>query len=518
MDGPYSLARLRRGVLHFLAGKVLSAALSLAALLLLARLLSTADYGRYVALVALVELGLGLASLGLDWVAGRYVPEYRVRASAVRLARFIVQLAGLQALLLALLGLLLWSVAEPLAAWLGLGSQALPAIHLYSLYLFLEGLSRVLRDQMLGHLLLQGRAQLALLVRHGVAVGACVGIWLLEQRADLVLVASIEVGATALGLLLAALGLGLALRAERSEVEGATCTWTEPPLSEMRRLALNSYASLLMSIPTRPQVLMLLVTRLAGAEAAALFGFARALSEQVLRFLPAELLLGFLRPALVARYLEARDFADLNLQTKRLLLVSLMVLAPVLCLALAQGPMVLSVLGGVGFAPAAPLLALLLMGVALLSHRRMLEFIANSVGQPEVIRRASALMWVAPLGAAGLLILHAPLWTVPVPMLLGELLFGWRAGNALRAAGFGYVAPVAGTVRSLVALAAAALPLSLLQVGAQPGVWTLLGVGLMGAALTLCALALVRPLDAASLAALRGLLRKNSGSAHDTAL
>lgn len=509
--GHYSNARLRRGVLHFLGGKVVSAGLSFVGLLLVARLLPMAEYGRYVALVALVELLLGLANGGLDWVSNRYVPEYRVQAGGRELVRFVARLSALQgALLLAAAGLMA-VLAPALVGMLSLGEASLPALPLYAAYLVLEGCSRVLRDQMLGQLLLQGRAQLALVARHLLWVGACAALWLGPGHATLLQVALVELAAGALGFALAALGLGLALREARREPEPnpGVAAWRPPAVTELRRLAWNSYAAFLLNIPARPQVLMLLVTRWAGLEAAGLYGFARSLADQVLRFLPAELLLGFVRPALVARYVADPDAQALNTQTNRLLVLSLMVLAPVLVVVLAQASVVVQVLGGARYAGSAPLLALLLCGAALFSHRRMLEFVANTVGCPEAIRRASLGLLAVPAASAMLLLAQAPLWSVPVAALAGEVLFGWQAQRALRSVGTPYAPPLAAVLRTALAVLGAALLLAMLAV--RPSLPMLTGLALLALLLAAAGLALSRPLDAAAVAAMRALWSKRQG-------
>src|SRR5688572_11163062 len=161
--GHYSLRNIRRSAGHFLLGKAGSAALTFTAFALTARLLGTGAYGTYAALIAAVELGLGLSTLGMDWATGRFLPEYRVRASRAQLARFITATGGLQAGVLLLVALGLALGAEPLAARLGLADAVL--LQLYAAVLATEGIARVLRDQMLGLLLAQRAAQVATVAR-----------------------------------------------------------------------------------------------------------------------------------------------------------------------------------------------------------------------------------------------------------------------------------------------------------------------------------------------------------------
>ncbi len=506
MSEHYSFARLRKGVLHFLFGKAGSALLTFAGFLLVARLLQPADYGRYVSLVALVELGLNLASLGLDWVSTRYIPAFRVHAGGAAMARFVLRLALVQAGALAGTAVLIALAAPWLTALLGLGN-AVAALRLYAAYLLIEGLSRVLRDQILGQLLLQGRAQAALLCRHLVWVAVAAWLWFTLGQATLLTIAMVELGAATLGLLLAVLGLGLALRRAAQEAGAAHPDWIAPTAAAMRHLAVNSYLALLLNIPARPQILTLLVTRLLGVEAAALFGFARGLADQVLRFLPAELLLGFVRPALVARYVQSRSFVDLNVQTNGLLVISLLVLCPVLALVLGRGEPLVHVLGAGRFDGSELLLALMLIGAALFSQRRMLEFVANTVDRPQAVSRASIVLLAVPLVVLMLLRLGAQLWMVPTVSLLFELGFSGLAAWQLRSMGIPYRLALAPAARcaAVLALASAALALMPTASSALPTVW--FGV-LAVIPLTAALIWLLRPLDAATLAAARRLLGK----------
>lgn len=506
MSTHYSAARIRQGVLHFLVGKVGSALLTFVGFLLVARLLQPADYGRYVTLIALVELGMNLASLGMDWVSTRYVPAYRVKAGGRALSRFILQLVGVQVLALAVAAGLLAAAAPWLTKLLDMG-DVVPALRLYALYLLVEGLCRVLRDQMLAQLLLQGRAQLALLLRHLVWVGLALALWVNQGVATLWTVAALELAAASVGMLAATAGLGLALRQAVREGGGAAADWQAPTMAELRHLAANSYLGLLLNIPARPQVITLLVSRLAGLEAAALYGFARSLADQVLRFLPAELLLGFLRPAMVARYVQSGRFDELNQQTNTLLVLSLLVLAPLLALVIGRGDLLVQVLGAGRFDGSGVLLALMLLAAALFSHRRMLEFVANTVGRPQAISQASVLLLAVPAVVVALLIIGWPVWTVPTAALLFEYLFGVLAILLLRRAGVAYVAPVRASFRIALLVVAVAAGLVFLPVSFHAG-WAALALGVLALAASALLGLLLRPLDPAALETLRALIKK----------
>jgi O-antigen/teichoic acid export membrane protein len=479
----YSIARVRQGALHFLFGKAGSAALNFAAFVLVARLLTMVDYAYYVAALAAVELGLALASFGLDWVAARYLPEYRVMAPVKELKRFVLWLGGLQSAIYLVFAVCMALGSGAIAAMLGT-PEAAPVMFIYAAYMLLEGCSRMLRDQMLGHLLLQGRAQFALVVRNLVWVGGLGWFYFQAGTAVIRDVALIEMLAAAIGLLFAAVALVTALPASASGVQQPGKEWRAPPKHEFWRLARSTYLSYVFSLAYGPQILTLLLTRLAGAEATAAFGFARNLAEQVRRYLPADLLLGLVRPALIARYAATGDFAAFNRSASLLFLISLLVLAPLLVLGIVAGDLVANVLSHGKFPDSGTFLVLLLLVLAPFSHRRIIELIANTVSHPEACARANAYVIGFPLVMALLLFLRQPVWSVLVVSVLAEIAFSFLVVRELRNRKIIYIFPWAAFLRISFGTTIAAGALSFWPI-------TLTGLGglLMASALALVATA-----------------------------
>ena len=116
-----------------------------------------------------------------------------------------------------------------------------------------------------------------------------------------------------------------------------------PARKELWALARANYLSYLLTLTYGPQFITFMLSRFAGLEATAAFGFARNLADQVRRYLPAELLYGLVRPALIARYAATRDVAAFNRNNALLFQVSLMFLAPLLVLGIAYGDVLVRV-------------------------------------------------------------------------------------------------------------------------------------------------------------------------------
>jgi O-antigen/teichoic acid export membrane protein len=500
----YSTERVRRGALHFLVGKAGSAALNFFAFVLVARLLVTADYGYYVVALASVELGLALASFGLDWVAARYLPEYRIHAPERDLRFFILWLAGIQSGFYLAFSICMAVGAGTFAAILG-APEAAPVLFIYSAYMLFEGCGRMLRDQMLGHLLFQGRAQFALVLRNLVWVGGLSWFYVHERTAAVADVAMVELLAAVIGLMSAGAALFSALQASGRGGIASGKGWIPPPRHELVRLARSTYISYLCSLAYGPQVLTLLLTRLAGVEVTAAFGFARNLADQVRRYLPADLMLGLVRPALIARYTDSGDFAAFNRNSGFLFLISLLVLAPILVLAVAFGDLVVGVLSQGKFPDSALFLVLLLLVLAPFSHRRIIELIANTVAHAASCARANAYLMCLPFLMAILLFFGQPVWSVLVVSLLAEVAFSFFVVHELHRSGLTYIFPWASFFRIAFGTAFAAGALSLWR-HPLAGLSGLLVAVMLAVLASVTSLWLCRPFDRETLIAIRRIV------------
>lgn len=493
VDRYYSLARLRSGILHFLGGKAVSAGLTFVAFVLAARLLSTEDYAVYVAALAAVELGLALATFGLDWVAARYIPDFRINAPWAAMKRFVIRLAAIQFAIYLVFAILIAICAEPLSALFAVPAAS-QVLTIYAIYLFAEGGSRMLRDQMLGHLLLQGRAQIALLLRNTIWVGGLAWLYTNSETTTVMDIAFIELLAATGGIFAACAGLYIALLNGNDSTKQSESAWTKPTLKELFKLARSSYLSYLFSLAYGPYVITLLLSRLAGAEATAAFGFARNLADQIRRFLPAELLLGLVRPALIARYSASSDFGAFNRSTSILFLISFLALAPVLVLGIAYGDIVISYLSHGKFPESALYLALFLLSLVPFSHRRMIEMIANTISHSAACARANAYLIGLPLIMVTLLLVHAPVWSVLAVSLLAEIAFSWLVIREIQRGGFSYRFPLKASSRVFLAIFGSVASLFLLP-SQSNDILGFLASSFLALAVTALFLWICKPLD-----------------------
>ncbi|PTR15094.1 MULTISPECIES: lipopolysaccharide biosynthesis protein [unclassified Nitrosospira] len=416
---PYSRAALSRSATHFLAGKAVSALLTVILLLWLVRLLSTEEYGAYVAFVSAMELMLAITSLGLPWVAARYLPEFRLYASGNKLSQFVWQLVGRLVAFLVAGSLLLFAVMPWALESLEL-MQHTAAARLYLLVVIMEGTGRNIRDHILGPLLQQGSAQISLVARNLVML-LLISITVLQGPVYLHAVVLIEIAASLFGIFVAIRALTRYLHAHR-DLPGKN-DWQPDIWRERWRIAFYMYFNHLVTMTYSPQAFVFLIQRYIGIEATALFGFLRSLYTQIANYLPASLLFSLIRPKLIASYVGEGGPGELTRNANLAGKLSLFALMPVLVFVGLVNDELLSLLSGGKFVSGGYYLAGLLLTLIPFSQRHIVETVAVANNM------SSLCLWGSALGVLSLPLAYVlvesglGLWGPIVAMLVGQLIF-----------------------------------------------------------------------------------------------
>jgi len=419
----YTLGRLRRGFRHFVVGKIVGGLLGLATLTLVAHALSVPEYAAYVAIMAGVEIAIGLSTFGVDWIGIRYVPEYQVKAGSARLRIFLLKLyAARLASLMAIAGLLLWwrmpeseavsaSVWQQVAIW-------------YCLLLLTDGMTRFVNGVAFDSLLLQGRAQVTWIVRGVLFAGSLLFVLNEGRSVDLAMLAKMEALAASAAFLVAT-----ALLIHASYMGSDTTSssdWSGPDRVVFIRLAAHNYVSGVLALICSPALLLFVASRFLGSHVVAPLGFAFGLANQIRRYLPADMFIGLIRPVVIAEQTSELDFPKLNRRATLVFKLSLMALAPALAFLVAFGPGAMELLSGGKYREAAWMLLGLLVVMIPLSHRRILEMVVNTMGLPHLWSRAALAMTLALPISGGLIALGAG-----PSALIGSLLVAEIVANAL---------------------------------------------------------------------------------------
>lgn len=497
-------ARLRRALLHFLAGKGITAPLTFLILLMLVRWMPLADYGAYVTSLAIIEIAIALTDLGISWVATRFLPAYAVAATKPALTRMTLLVIGARALTLLVAGLGLWQLAAWVARLAGLDGYVV-GLGFAAALLAVDGLGRFVRDVVLQSLLLQGRAQLANMCRTVLFAALLAAAWLHGGvLLNLQTVLMIELGAALASALLA---IGMLLHALAHRVATPQAGWTPPELGRLVRLAWPNYVGVLLMYISGGDGMTMLINRAIGPDGAAAFGVARNLANQLRRYLPSELFVGVLRPAIIASYELSSDFAALNRQAQSLYKTSLIALLPILCVAAGLGGAWLDLITGGKTDNAHVLLLLMVCLLVPFTQRRVLEMVINTVDCADLwLRAALASCLVIPL-AAWLLHLGAGPELLVALMLASEIGTNGLIVHGLRVRQWPYRVALARSALSVALCIALGLGVWAF-VQARPALLPLLGGS---ALLSVAALLLgwrLRVLDESELALLRSALRR----------
>lgn len=418
-SSPYSAPAVKKSAWHFLVGKALTATLTFTILLAVVRLLPIVEYGVYVTVVAGVEFAIALVTSGLSWIAHRYIPEFRLCASGVQTRRFIHRLLGLTTGILIVIALVLFLGLDGWLGWTRLNSFG-GIVRIALLWLVVEGTWRFIRDAVLGPLLLQGLAQIGMVLRSGAMLVFLIGrAWSGSLALPELLWAEVLVSAGAMVVVL----WGLWPKLKSLPTGPGAAAWNEPGIPAMARTGRHMFAASLLALLYSPQAFLLIVQRLLGTEMAAIFGFLRSLYDQISRYLPATLLFAVIRPKLVASYVAGQAAREVNTNANIAGKLSLFVLMPLVAFAVVAGQDVVSLLSGLKFASTGYLFAGLTLALIPLSQQQLLETLAVVTGNSVLCVRAAIIGLLMPGILYGLLHLGIGLWAPVVALALGNFLY-----------------------------------------------------------------------------------------------
>lgn len=427
---PFSIGRVRAGLLAYSIGKAISAPLSLLLILMLAALLPREEYAGYIAAAAVLEIGVVLGSFGVEWVMQTAIAGILVHGNRRQLQRAVRCLGCLPFITYAGLATVFWFHADLVSHALGRVASA-DLLRLYAVVLAIEGPTRVLRDSLMSIMLLQRIAQVSLVVRVVlvfVLVGAAHGIGAPLTAAD---IARFEIAAALIALTITL----LALRGHLSQPSGAA--GGEASIGrwvgwQSVRFAAHAYTSVVLMLLVGTDVMTALVARCLGAEATAAFGLMVRLLEMARRYLPADLFWGVVRPAAIGRYeAGARNPRLLMLDCNRMIDANLLAVGLAMALTMSIGDVLVHQASRGRVEGAALLLALLPL-LASHSVRRAIELFAYTRGHSARFAQAALACLMGPPLAVVLMRLtglpHAAAWSV----LAADLLFIGLAVRALR--------------------------------------------------------------------------------------
>jgi O-antigen/teichoic acid export membrane protein len=404
----YSTQAFRRSIVQYTGGRVANALAAFTVFVWIARYLPEQHYANYIAAYACLELALVIFGFGMEWVTAVFVPQFRLKANGQQLSRFVWSCAGVQMAQLLLGACSLLLLAPFLSEWLHL-KDATDIFRLYALVMCVEGLSRVVRDQLLSCLLLQGAAQISQMARNLIMLAFALMLTDHEQWRSASALAVAELCASGLSLVLAATLLYRYLREMRS-APSSDPQWTPPLWRSLFRAGRHAWLSNLVNLSWGGQAIILLVTRVIGPEATAALGFARNLSEQIRRYMPMEFLMGIMRTLLLARFYQDKNARLLGIKAGLMYRANLLFLLPFMALTIVRGGELCALLSNDRYAEAQWYLVGWLVVLVFWAHHRLSDLLAHAMQRADLTSRSSLKLIATPALLALAAYFHA--WPV----------------------------------------------------------------------------------------------------------
>lgn len=421
-DQTYSAKNIRHSVRYFAIGKALTAPASVLLVFLFATFMPRPEYAAYIAATAMLELLLAFGTLGLDWLSQTVVPAVRTAGTVAQLRRSVFRLMSMQCLSYLVIGLFIGVFAGQVSSWLS-GVVPPEIVRLYAFTLTIEGIGRMLRDQLLAALLIQRAVQGLQIFRLLLMMSVLVSLHLTGVPVTAWYIAIADLCAAAGTVLIGGWVLWRYLHSQSVEAGAATAIdeWFG---ARSIRFAASAYGSFLLTISLGPEVATAIVARTLGVEATAQFGFAARMAEQVRRFLPMDLLWVVVRPALAGRF-EAggRDFARLVSDVSTILRANLLLLGAVAVAFIGAGDLVMNRLTRNSVHLPAFVLAVMLLPVLGHGLRRALELLTFMIGQARLFLVGSFASLLVPALLFLLLPIYGSLYVVGLSMGAAEALF-----------------------------------------------------------------------------------------------
>ncbi len=413
----YGLEAVRSSLVHFLTGKALTAALSVGALMLVARTLPVESFAAYTVFQGVVLIIGLVSSFGVGQTMFRYVPELRAANHNLPMYRLIFAGTGTQMLVIAAGLALAWSTREwwapsfQLVDWLPWLLLYLPVgwMRLVNMFIF-RTMESLLWQKVTQYSLASGA-----FVRFTAA-----GLLLWQDALTLQTVIYTEIISESVVLLLLARGFYLRWKADPLKGEGHT-GWLHENRTRIRRYAVWGYLQALANMLYGGAANRVAASALLPPGLVGVFGFVDSLMDYGQRYLPTRMLNGMIQPLFFARYTSSGNFEEIGRLANMTFRASLVALG---------FPGVILFIGGIAlldwatagkYGQAAPILLGLLFVLGLESLRSQLEIMVRAIERNEIFL-VSNLALSCSLPVALLLLPQVGLWGFVV---------GGLAGNAL---------------------------------------------------------------------------------------
>ena len=500
MTNHYDAKQITHSFLHFITGKVFTAISTLSILLLLARSLSKPEYAAYVTFEALTGLTGLLASFGINQTVLRYTAELRASNNGLALY-FLIRKAIISRAIIFAFALLILTILTPIIAnFLGFSAH----IHIFYLYMFAGwiGLICALTGSIMETLLWQKSTQYtyaATAALRLLLIGSCY----LFSNIDLLRLVSIDIIYESMTLLVMLFGLYKNKKADPNHNSGSL-NWFSENRDRIKRYAIAGYGYSLSTLLYGSQPNRAVSARYLSTHSMGDFGFADSLANLFNKFLPSNLLQGFLRPIYFVRYAESKQIYHLERMANLIFRINLTIMSIVALTTILYGQYILGILTSGKYSGTVYLLAAMLGVLVLESLQNQHILVCQTLENNHLlvyanIIRSCLLIAVIPL------FVNIGAWAIVLANTVGNLLAIYFVRIMLGRAHHAFkldIKLIANSITSLIF--AAAIGITLKQNG-----YTILG-GLAGLSLFITMNFIIRSYTDDEVIMLKNLLIKNS--------
>lgn len=432
----YGSERVRKGVRHFIAGKAISSLAGVAALVLVVRGLSIEAFADYSVLLALIEVLGALSGFGVVHALLRFVPELYGAHYRQALSRFVWGAMGIRTALLMLFIAIAYALTGRVAGLVGL--EGAETAYAAFLVVVLIRATVHLVSQVLESTLHQSYAQAGFTLATVARLGG-VGYLTINGSMDLVSIIWIEAVSELIGLGVMLVGVSRVVNQAATEaVPGDDGNWMSTNLGRVVRFGLSGYLQHILILPYGGHTNRLVGGHFLDSHATAAFGFAQSLYEYARRYLPAQLLIGLIRPVVLDRFVRTRDFAAANRTLATVFKVNALLLGPALVYLPVAGVETLLFVSGDKYGPrASPMLFAMCIMLLLETVRMQLEVLTQAVERYENLVPANLLLSLSVIPAAALLSVLGPI-AFPIANTLGLVVSNYWVVRKLGSQGYRY--------------------------------------------------------------------------------
>jgi O-antigen/teichoic acid export membrane protein len=447
----YSIERLRANGMILMAGRVISSGLSILTFYIVATRLPVPTYALYVWLVALGQILRQCSYLGVNSIAGNYVPFVHSQFAGEVRYRFLMQLLISQVVVVSISLVAVAALAPQIVGLLGEYSWAEP-LRWFTLVLLMEHLLEFVRNCIFMPLMRQGVYQITMMIQaFGMLTGLLVGLAVTAGAPTIYWAIAGHLCGGAL-----ALAHALAQFFHMARAPGVPDGRRDMPgWREMIRFGFDNFGHDLLSLSSGGQIMTVLGRQMLGLTELARFGFVQNLYQRVQRVVPGRFFFGLLRPTVVVRYRTELDFTELNRRIMLIFKLSFCVWAALAIFLATAGEQVLALLSSGKYVGGYGLLLGFLLVLALQDLKRVMVLMTNTLGVSSLLRRAGYAYLLAVPCAAVLVALGAGPYGLVIGIIVAEVGFELTVLCLLRNAGHAVAFDLPGQLRILAAAACA---------------------------------------------------------------